>query len=182
MASGEHEMLDRTAVLVKTPKGLEEVKSRTHGVPQKLRTLLIMVDGTSTVADILGRFPGIAEIETNLETLVAQGFLEGKGGTAAPAAPSPAAPAATALSAPAAPAVVLPERADEALRMLARKLYDTMGPAADMITGDIERARDPAAFSKVTERVARMLEGSPAARVKSFRDLAEAIRGKFFAG
>ena len=176
-------MLDRTALLAKTPKGLEEVKSRAHGVPQKLRTLLIMVDGASTVADILGRFPGITEIETNLETLVAQGFLEAKGGgAAAPAAPSPAAPAVTAPSVPAAPAVALPENADEALRMLARKLYDTMGPAADMITGDIERVRDPAAFNKVMERVARMLEGSPAARVKSFRDLAEAIRGKFFAG
>ena len=176
-------MLDRTALLAKTPKGLEEVKSRAHGVPQKLRTLLIMVDGASTVADILGRFPGITEIETNLETLVAQGFLEAKGGgAAAPAAPSPAAPAATALSAPAAPAVALPERPDEALRMLARKLYDTMGPAADMITGDVETAREAATFAKVMERVGRMLEGTPASRTKGFRDLADAIRATFFAG
>jgi hypothetical protein len=66
--------------------------------------------------------------------------------------------------------------------MLARKLYDVMGPAADMITGDIERIRDPAGFAKVMERVGRMLDGSPASRIKGFRDLAEAVRGRFFAG
>jgi hypothetical protein len=171
-------MLDRNAVLTKTPRGLEEVKSRTHGVPQKLRTLLIMVDGTSTVGDILGRFPGIAEIETNLEALVAQGFLEAKGGATTPTVspPPPTQPV------PAAAAIALPETSGEALRALARKLYDTLGPAADMITGDIERARDPAAFASVLERVGRMLEGMPAARVKGFRDLADAIRAKFFAG
>jgi hypothetical protein len=181
-------MLDRAAVLAKTPRGLEEVKSRTYGVPQKLRTLLIMADGNATVADILGRFPGIAEIEPNLETLVSQGFIEAKGGGSpvaaasaqsfAPAGPKHAAPA------PPAPAVAiaLPATANEALRMLARKLYDVMGPAADMVTGDIERTRDPAGFARVMERVGRMLEGSPASRVKGFRDLAEAVRGKFFAG
>jgi hypothetical protein len=173
-------MLDRAAVLAKTPKGLEEVKSRSHGVPQKLRTLLIMVDGASTVGDILGRFPGIGEIETNLEALVAQGFLEAKGGSAPPASPAAAAP--TAAPAVSAPAVALPATADEALRMLARKLYDTMGPAADMITGDVETAREAATFAKVMERVGRMLEGTPASRTKGFRDLADAIRATFFAG
>jgi hypothetical protein len=178
-------MLNRAAVLAKTPKGLEEVKSRTHGVPQKLRTLLIMIDGTSTVGDILGRFPGIDEIETNLETLVAQGFLEAKGGGSAASPASAAAPPdspAQAALAPAAPEVALPATAEEALRMLARKLYDTMGPAADMITGDIERARDAAAFADVMRRVGLMLDGSPASRIRGFRNLAEAIRGRFFAG
>ena len=41
--------MDRSAVLAKTAKGLEEVKSRAHGLPQKQRTILIMVDGTATV-------------------------------------------------------------------------------------------------------------------------------------
>jgi hypothetical protein len=174
-------MLDRTAVLAKTPKGLDEVKSRTHGVPQKLRTLLIMVDGSSTVGDILGRFPGIGEIETNLEALVAQGFLEAKRG-GAPAAPAQEAVAPVATPSAATPAIALPATAGEALRMLARKLYDAMGPAADMITGDVEGVRDAAAFAKVMERVGRMLEGTPASRTKGFRDLADAVRAKFFAG
>ncbi|MCX7893457.1 MAG: thiosulfate oxidation carrier complex protein SoxZ, partial [Burkholderiales bacterium] len=43
--------MDRAAVLAKTAKGLEEIRSRAHGVPQKLRTLLIMVDGTATVGE-----------------------------------------------------------------------------------------------------------------------------------
>jgi hypothetical protein len=180
-------MLDRAAVLAKTRRGLEEVKSRTYGVPQKLRTLLIMADGNATVADILGRFPGIAEIETNLEALVAQGFIEAKGGGPLAAAAAPSTVPAGATPPPSAPpnpaaTIALPATANEALRMLARKLYDVMGPAADMITGDIERIRDPAGFAKVMERVGRMLDGSPASRIKGFRDLAEAVRGRFFAG
>ena len=54
--------MDRSAVLAKTAKGLEEVKSRAHGLPQKQRTILIMVDGTATVGDILAKFGGIPEI------------------------------------------------------------------------------------------------------------------------
>ncbi|MCX7894120.1 MAG: hypothetical protein N2544_17360, partial [Burkholderiales bacterium] len=88
--------------------------------------------------------------------------------------------AATPAAAP--PGIALPATADEALRMLARKLYDTIGPAADLITGDIERARDAAAFAKVVERAGRMLEGQPGSRTKAFRDLADAIRARFFAG
>lgn len=44
--------MDRSAVLAKTPKGVEEVTSRAHGLQQKLRSLLIMVDGKAT-ADTL---------------------------------------------------------------------------------------------------------------------------------
>ena len=58
--------MEATALALKTEKGQEEIRSRAHGLSQKLRTLLIMVDGKSTVGDLLARFPGVAEIEANL--------------------------------------------------------------------------------------------------------------------
>jgi hypothetical protein len=68
--------VERNAVLAKTAKGLDEIKSRTHGLAQKLRSILIMVDGTATAGDILARFGGIPDVEAALETLVGQGFVE----------------------------------------------------------------------------------------------------------
>ena len=45
-------MSDAT-ILVKTRKGLEEMAHRTGTVPQKLRSVLILVDGKSRRADLL---------------------------------------------------------------------------------------------------------------------------------
>jgi hypothetical protein len=60
--------MDRNAVLLaKTAKGLDEVKSRAHGPPQKQRTILIMVDGVATAGDILAKFGGIPEIAAAAE-------------------------------------------------------------------------------------------------------------------
>jgi len=70
--------VDKDAVLTKTGKGHDEVKSRTHGLSQKLRTLLITVDGSATVGELIARLGGAAEIETNLRALIDQGFVEVK--------------------------------------------------------------------------------------------------------
>jgi hypothetical protein len=70
--------MDRNAVLAKTAKGLDEVKSRAHGLPQKQRTILIMVDGVATVDEILAKFGGIPEIAAALDALARDGFVEVK--------------------------------------------------------------------------------------------------------
>src|SRR5512134_83451 len=86
--------MDGTAVLAKTAKGAEEVKSRAHGLPQKLRSLLIMIDGTSTARDLIAKFGGIPDVEAGLQGLVDQGFVEIRGAPpAAPRAPASASPA-----------------------------------------------------------------------------------------
>ncbi len=70
--------MDKGAVLVKTARGHDEIKSRTHGLSQKLRTLLITVDGSATAGDLITRLGGTAEIEANLQALIDQGFIEVK--------------------------------------------------------------------------------------------------------
>ena len=85
--------MDRNVVLAKTPKGVEEIKSRTHGLAQKQRTILIMVDGIATVGEILAKFGGIPEIAATLDALARDGFVEVKGvagaATASAARPAP---------------------------------------------------------------------------------------------
>ena len=47
--------MDPGEIYAKTEEGLRELKERKRGLPITLRGLLIMVDGTRTVAEILQR-------------------------------------------------------------------------------------------------------------------------------
>jgi hypothetical protein len=89
----------------KTPKGIEEMTARKHGVPQRARRVLIMADGKRDAEALAAMFPG-EDVAAVLDGLVADGFL-----TLLQPAPEPAAVAAK----PAAPRVEPP--ADEASRM-----------------------------------------------------------------
>lgn len=66
-------------ILTKTEKGKEEIGARSHGLPQAVRHTLILVDGKSTVAQLLQKgsmIPGIADA---LETLLQEGFVRAAG-------------------------------------------------------------------------------------------------------
>ncbi len=169
--------MDRDAVLVKTGKGTEEVKSRTHGLAARLRSVLIMVDGNSTVADYVARFGAIPDIEGSLQTLVDQEFVAICGVRAR----APAAAQAVA----GAPAAALAAQRKEALAQLRMMLTDALGPSADMITTPIDRAKTRADFSAAAERGAQVLD-SMGARGKALaaraRALAQAIAEQFFPG
>ena len=174
--------MDRNAVLAKTAKGLEEVKSRAHGLAHKLRTMLIMVDGVATVGEILAKFGGVPEIGAALDTLARDGFVEVKGlkggAATAPAAtaPAPASPAA------AGPATV-PHTRGEALSALTRFLHDNLGPDADLVTGRLEKAKTQAEFAAAVERCADML-GAMRGQQKAqlFRDRAKAFAAAHLGG
>lgn len=74
--------MDPTVVLAKTEKGREEIGARSHGLPQAVRHTLILVDGKSTVAQLLQKgsmIPGIADA---LETLLREGFVRSAEGGA----------------------------------------------------------------------------------------------------
>lgn len=163
--------MDSGALATKTEKGVEEIRSRAHGLPQKLRTLLIMVDGRSTVGQLLARFPGVAEIEANLRSLVEQGFVVLSGGApTSAAAPAGAAPAAA-------------ESRAQALAGLVRFLIDAMGPDADLVTDGIERARGRAEFESAAARCVKMLEGlAGEAKAAAFRERARQFADRFLAG
>jgi hypothetical protein len=169
--------MDRSAVLTKTAKGIEEVKSRAHGLPQKQRTILIMVDGAATVGDILAKFGGIPEIAASLDALVRDGFVEVKGAQGGAAAPFPAAAPAVKAAGPS----TVPQSRGDALSALTRFLHDNLGPDADLVTGYLEKARSQAEFAAATERCASMLEAVRGAqKAQVFRDRAKAFAAAYF--
>jgi hypothetical protein len=172
--------MDRNTVLAKTAKGLEEVKSRTHGLAQKQRTILIMVDGVATVGDILAKFGGIPEIAASLDALARDGFVEVKGhkGGATPAAAA-AAPAPATAAGP----VTVPHTRGEALTALTRFLHDNLGPDADLVTGSLEKAKTQAEFAAAIEHCADML-GAVRGQQKAqlFRDRAKAFAAAHLGG
>ena len=80
--------MNPSVLLAKTEKGKDEIGARRYGLPQSVRHALILVDGRSTVAQLLQKgsmIPGIAEA---LETLLRDGFVRQAGGAADAAAGS----------------------------------------------------------------------------------------------
>ena len=57
-------------VFIKTAKGQEEIQTRTHKLPAHLRRVLIMVDGHSTAAEMIGRLAALGDIELDLTCLL----------------------------------------------------------------------------------------------------------------
>lgn len=68
--------MDTTLILVKTSKGVEEIKSRSHGLPQTLRALLIMADGATSLSNLLSRNAQMPKAEESIAWLVREGFVE----------------------------------------------------------------------------------------------------------
>ena len=78
------------AVPAKTDKGKEEIAARRHGLPQPLRYALILVDGRSTVAQLLQRGAGLPSFSDSLEMLLEMGFIQVPGfKPTSPAGPAP---------------------------------------------------------------------------------------------
>jgi hypothetical protein len=62
-------------IYIKTPKGIEEMNTRSYGLPQRTRRVLIMMDGKCNYGEIVSRFPA-GEGEAAVATLVSGGFVD----------------------------------------------------------------------------------------------------------
>ncbi len=71
------------AVLQKTEKGVVEVQTRQHKLEQKLRNLLIVVNGKATAAELVKQFEQIGDVTPQLEQLLAGEFIREAPGAAA---------------------------------------------------------------------------------------------------
>jgi len=117
----------------KTAKGVTEIETRAHRLPPRIRSALIMVDGKRSDADLR---PLIAQQpDETLAALAEQGFIEIVAPVPAAAQVPRAVPAAAA--APARPAVDFEARR----RAAVRGLNDQLGPAAETLAINMERAR-----------------------------------------
>jgi pyruvate/2-oxoglutarate dehydrogenase complex dihydrolipoamide acyltransferase (E2) component len=87
----------------KTAKGQEEIKTRAGGLTQRMRQVLIFIDGKRSRDDLFGMLKG-DDFDKLLAELVALGLVEVTGSAASKPAAAPAAPAPVAAAAPAAAA------------------------------------------------------------------------------
>jgi len=144
--------MDAMQVLAKTAKGVDEVRTRASGLPQKLRTLLILVDGQKTVGDVLARLGGMDEMAASLGALVEQGFV-------AALAPSGDAGLTPQGAAAARASAQRQEGYAEAVSGLCRLLHEYLGPDADSFTGPLENSATREEFIKASERAEQIVRG-----------------------
>jgi len=128
------------AVYVRTEKGAEEVAHRSHAVPAKARSLLLLIDGKLTGAQLLDKFAAFPNSAELLQVLEDGGLIAAQAGAPVPAAAASPSGSAT-VSAPA--AVAQPGIA-EAKRVIVRTLHDVLGPEADFLTEKIDVAQTAA--------------------------------------
>ena len=142
--------MDLQAVLKKSGKGVEEIETRKHRLEQKLRTLLIVVNGKATGADLVKQFEQLGDIRPMLERLLADGFVE----AAAPAADF-----------------------KEIRIQLAQALTEALGPEGDPIVMQLDACKSPDEARAFVERHRPMLEKAVGPRGAAFlRKAAELLR------
>lgn len=155
--------MDNNTLLAKTDKGREALAARSPELGPKLRTVLIMVDGKKSVAE-LGKFGGALAVLEQLEAggwvleVDASGQPVERASASAEAVAEPAA-AATAeevapavASAPAAPAPqTLPY--SEARRMVVRYINDQLGPMGELTAIRVEGCKSPADLQALLPRI-----------------------------
>lgn len=138
------------AVLQKTEKGVEEIKTRRHGLEQRLRTLLIVVNGKTTGADLVKQFAQLGDVQPVLERLIAEGYVR---------------------EAPVSAVVDFKE-----IRLqLSHALTDAIGPSGDAIALQLEGCKSTDALRAFIEERRPVLEGAFGPRIANFLALANSL-------
>jgi hypothetical protein len=177
--------MDSQLIFSKTPRGSEEISTRSGGLSLQVRRVLIMVDGKRTVTE-LAQFARAGEILDVLSQLETAGFISRPAPPAVAPPPPPAAGPAT-VGGPATgrgPATVRgpmtirprprtlssavteggePQRVvitlEEAKRRAVRELLDRVGPAGDDMARRIERCDTPETFRDRVRDAERLVAG-----------------------
>ena len=130
--------MNNNALYVKTAAGADEVKARSRALPPRLRTMLIMVDGTRTAAQLLAAATTLGAPADFLSTLLQMGLVEVRT-EARTAAPAPAMPAEQAT-----PEMDLPSTDGERFRVAQKfmndSVVDALGLRAFFFTLKLEKA------------------------------------------
>lgn len=59
----------------KTQKGREEIATRKYGLAQRLRALLVMIDGQHSSTDLLEKVSGLGLDEYSIQELLYNGYI-----------------------------------------------------------------------------------------------------------
>lgn len=139
------------AVLKKTGKGVAEIETRAHKLEQKLRTLLIVVNGKATGAELVKQFEQIGDVSPMLEQLLAGGFIE---------------------------ALAAGAGDFKATRIaLSQAITDAMGPRGDALTLQLEACKSADELRAFVEGKRATLEGALGPRGAKFFATAKALLG-----
>ena len=68
--------MDQNTVLSKSAKGKEEIETRKYKLDQRLRSVLITVNGKLTAGELAKQFASMADINAVLEKLLREGFVQ----------------------------------------------------------------------------------------------------------
>lgn len=66
----------------KSLKGIDELAFKTHGLPMRLMSYLMVVDGETSIEQLMARNPQLPSMDVVLQGLVQQGFVEVAGSDA----------------------------------------------------------------------------------------------------
>ncbi len=162
--------MDLKAVYKKTQKGQEEMAQRTV-LGMRERTLLVMVDGKITAADLLAKAQHMPDPQALLGKLIEGGFIAAE----APAAPVPAASAAP----PPAPPAVTPQEQrimQETLRYAERFLDAALGQDSETLALALAKSKTIAEFRIRLEKTRDVLDGMGKKRkAEEFWNTAQAL-------
>lgn len=134
--------MDSSIVLAKTHRGVDELAQRTAALPQKLRSVLILVDGKTTYGGLLRKFSFMPECGEYLALLLQQGFVQAMSAmpiVVAPQASAPDTAAASPISASHRPGAL---SARNALLALAHELLDPHAGTVVQRLQDTEDTRE----------------------------------------
>jgi len=67
--------VDSQTILAKTSKGVEEIETRRHKLDQRLRAMLLMVNGKRTVAELAREYGRLGDVPKMLQQLERDGFI-----------------------------------------------------------------------------------------------------------
>jgi hypothetical protein len=126
--------MDPQSVLSKTSKGREEIETRKHRLDQRMRMLLITVNGKLTAGELVTQFSKSGDVTPLLDQLLRDGFIQ------------------QALD----PAV----RLSQARRELSAAVQAALGPAGDDVAIKIEAAKTLEDLGKYLESRRMMLDNA----------------------
>jgi len=118
--------MDRTDIFIKSAKGEQEIATRVYKLPIKHRSVLIMIDGTTSEQALLARISSMFDGKIIVSDLETHGFIERKAG------PKPALRAAEAKG---------PSLNTNAKQYMIDYMYKVLGPEADTFVGRIEKCK-----------------------------------------
>jgi hypothetical protein len=166
--------MDSSIVLGKTRRGVDELAQRTAALPQKLRSVLILVDGKTAYSELVRKLSFMPQCGEHLVWLLQQGFVQAMSPLPVAVADMAAAPdTAAASTVPA----LHPPSARSARNALLALAHELLGPHAGAVVQRLQDTEDTReALTSTLERCHKLIRLSiDEKKAEQFRRLGAAL-------